>query len=103
VTPWARPGRLPVVADDLGRLHGPTAGRVELPHRMFWQAKRTFDLDRADMLRWMYETVLREARTQAELETWLDGPTLTRLWPELFLPPGVLWVWEPATVTGPIA
>ena len=92
--PWARPGRLPVVATDLGRLCGPTGGRVELPHRLFWQSRRVFDLDRPDVMRWMYEIVLTEARTQAELEAWLDGPTLRRLWAELFLPPGVLQAWE---------
>jgi hypothetical protein len=91
---WARPGRLPIVATDLDRLQGPTSGRVELPHRLFWQNQRIFDLDQRDILRWMYEIVLTEARTQAELEAWLDGPTLRQLWTELFLPPGVLQAWE---------
>ncbi|GAA3383591.1 hypothetical protein [Cryptosporangium minutisporangium] len=92
--PWARPGRLPVVTNDLARLHGPTSGQVELPHRLFWQAHRVFDLDQRDLLRWMYEIVLAEARSQAELEAWLDGRTLQELWGELFLPPGVLHAWE---------
>lgn len=92
--PWARPGRLPVVADDLAALRGPTSGLVELPHRLFWQADRTFDLDRRDILRWMYEIVLTESRTQSELLTWLDAPTLSDLWSELFLTPAVLHAWE---------
>jgi hypothetical protein len=91
---WARPGRLPVVAADLDRLHGPTSGRIDLPHRLFWQQQRTFDLDEPGVLGWVYQTVLAEARTQAELETWLDGPTLTRLWPQLYLPRGVRTAWQ---------
>jgi hypothetical protein len=85
---------MPVVAPDLTRLHGPTSGVVELPHRLFWQADRRFDLDQPDLLRWMYEIVLTESITVAELETWLDRERLTLLWPELFLPAGVLIAWE---------
>ncbi|MEV0132207.1 hypothetical protein AB0H83_27545 [Dactylosporangium sp. NPDC050688] len=42
----------------------------------------------------MYETVLREATHVEELQTWLDGPTLQRLWPDLVLPPQVRQLWE---------
>lgn len=74
--------------------HGPTSGVVELPHRMFWQADRRFNLDDPFMLRWMYEIVLREALTHTELRSWLDAPTLHRLWPQLYLPHRVRRDWE---------
>jgi hypothetical protein len=41
------------------------------------------------VLAWTYETVLREAVSEQELYAWLDGPTLLRLWDELYLPRGV--------------
>ncbi|WP_020521741.1 hypothetical protein [Catelliglobosispora koreensis] len=93
-TGLARPGRTVVVIDDLGELHGPTAGLVELPHRLFWQRSRSVDLGNPALLRWTYETVLREAATLNELRTWLDGPTLITLWPSLFVPRGVRSAWE---------
>jgi hypothetical protein len=90
----SRPGRSAVVAPDLTALRGPTSGIVELPHRLFWQPNRSVDLDHPALLRWMYETVLTEAISVTELTTWLDGPTLVRLWPELFVPKGVRAAWE---------
>ena len=90
----ARPGKRAVVTPDLVGFHGPTSGRVELPHRMFWQANRGFDLDRPFFLQWMYEIVLLEALTFDELRAWLDVPTLHRLWPTLYMPHGVRRDWE---------
>jgi hypothetical protein len=83
-----------VVVDELSTLHGPTSGVVELPNRLFWQPNRTVDLDRPGLLAWMYETVLCEAASVADLQQWLDGPTLLRLWPHIFVPRGVRNVWE---------
>jgi hypothetical protein len=83
------------VAPALDQLTGPTSGSVELPHRLVWQgATRVFDLDQPDLLRWVYEIVLREAVTRDELRAWLDGPTLVREWPNLHLPRGVRQAWE---------
>jgi hypothetical protein len=90
----ARPGRAAVVVADLAELAGPTTGLVTLPNRLFWQPEHRFDLDDEPSLIWMYETVLREAARTAELRTWLDGPTLIRLWPALFVPRGVRAAWE---------
>ena len=91
----ARPGRRALVAADLATLAGPTTGLVELPLRLFWSARdRTFDLDEPGMLAWMYQTVLREATRPDELATYLDGATLTAVWPDLFLPCGVRAAWE---------
>jgi hypothetical protein len=72
-----------VVAADLSQLHGPVSGVVELPHRLHWQPNRRVNIDNPALLRWMYETVLVEAITPVELTTWLHGPTLVRLWPDL--------------------
>ncbi|MEO3777564.1 hypothetical protein ABGB16_12105 [Micromonospora sp. B11E3] len=90
----ARPGRPAVVVSDLHELRGPTGGVVELPHRLFWQPDRHVDLDIPGLLAWMYETVLTEAVRPDELRTWLHGPTLVRLWPQLHLPRGVRRAWE---------
>jgi hypothetical protein len=51
----------------MANFHGPTSGVVELPHRMFWQADRRFNL---------------------------DDPFMLRLWPMLYLPHGVRRDWE---------
>ena len=90
----ARPGRRALVAADLAALAGPTTGPVELPLRLFWYPDRTFDLDAPGMLAWMYQTVLREATRPEDLTAYLDGATLTALWPDLFLPRGVRAAWE---------
>ncbi len=89
----ARPGRTAVVITDLDELRGPTAGVVTLPNRLFWQDHR-FDLDHPSELIWMYENVLRESVRLDELRTWLDGPTLVRVWPQLFVPRAVRTAWE---------
>jgi len=38
--------------------------------------------------------VLREAIQVDEIRDWLDGPTLVRLWSQLYLPRGVRRDWE---------
>jgi hypothetical protein len=90
----ARPGRAAVVAASLADLRGPVTGTAQLSRRLFWNPDRTFDLGDPGMLRWMYENVLREAVSPAELAAYLDGDLLVALWPELFLPAGVRRAWE---------
>jgi hypothetical protein len=91
----ARPGRRPLVAADLAELRGPAEGVVELPLRLFWSAAdRTFDLGDPDMLRSMYEKVLREAARTEELTTYLNGARLIAVWPDLFLPRDLRQAWE---------
>jgi DNA invertase Pin-like site-specific DNA recombinase len=91
----ARPGRRALVIDDLADLRGPAAGPVELPLRLFWSLPdHQFDLDDPDMRLWYYQTVLREASRAEDLTTYLDGDTLIRLWPDLYLPKGVRRAWE---------
>jgi hypothetical protein len=90
----ARPYRPVLVAGTLGELAGPQHGLVELPLRLWWNPRRTFDLDEPTMLAWMYENVLREAVRVDELRSYLHGATLVRIWPELNLPRGVRAAWE---------
>ncbi|GAA0527416.1 hypothetical protein GCM10010172_04900 [Paractinoplanes ferrugineus] len=90
----ARPHRPVLVAGTLTELAGPTRGIVELPLRLWWNPVRTFDLDEPTMLSWMYENVLREAIRVDELRSYLNGPLLVRLWPQLNLPRAVRAAWE---------
>jgi hypothetical protein len=84
-----------VVAASLAALHGPTAGLVELPQRLFWSgAERVFDLSDPDRLLEMYEVVFDAARTEADLAEYLHGETLARVWPDLALAPRVRRAWE---------
>lgn len=91
----SRPGRAALVAADLADLQGPSTGTVELPLRLFWSAPdRRFDLSDPDMLRSMYEKVLREAIRTEDLTTFLNGSTLLAVWRDLFLPRDVRRAWE---------
>jgi hypothetical protein len=90
----SRPGRFAAVVDDLSALRGPTRGVVELPHRLLWRPDRSVDLAQPWQLTAMYEIVLTEAVRVDELCDWLDGPTLVRIWGELYLPRGVRRAWE---------
>lgn len=83
-----------MIIGDLDELHGPTSGVIELPHRLFWQPDRRVNLDNPALLQWMYETVLREAVTTEELRSWLDGPTLVRVWHDLYIPRTIRDIWE---------
>ena len=90
-----RPGRRVLVAADLTDLRGPSDGTAELPLRLFWSAAdRTFDLGDPDMLRSMYEKVLREASRPDELAAYLNAGRLIAVWPDLFLPRDVRQAWE---------
>jgi hypothetical protein len=91
----SRPGRKVLVAADLAGLRGPTEGVAGLPLRLFWSAPdRTFDLSDIDMLRSMYEKVLRDAVRMDELTTYLNGSRLIDVWPDLYLPKDVRQAWE---------
>jgi hypothetical protein len=90
----ARPGRRALVIDDLADLRGPAEGSVELPIRLFWYPNRDFNLEEPGMLRWLYQTVLREASQPDDLSRYLNGDTLVTLWPDLRLPKGIRRAWE---------
>lgn len=83
-----------VVSERLEDLHGPLTGEIVLSRRLDWSGRARYDLDNPRRLASMYETVLREATTAEDLDLWLDGPTLLRLWAGLVLPPQVRQAWE---------
>lgn len=90
----SRPGRGVLVVTSLADLRGPTHGTIELPIWLFWHPDRTFDLDEAGMLPWVYQVVLREASRPEDLTTYLNGDALISVWPDLYLPKGVRRAWE---------
>jgi hypothetical protein len=91
----ARPGRGVLVVRDLAELRGPTTGTVKLPLWLYWSGPSpAFDLGNPDMLRWLYQIVLREAARAEDLTSYLDRDTLIAVWPDLFLPKGVRRAWE---------
>jgi hypothetical protein len=81
------------VADSLDDLHGPTTGVVRLPVWLDWSPRPEYDLDNPRRLERFYEVVLREGTSEAFAQ-YLDGPTLKRLWAELYVPPRVRALWE---------
>ena len=83
-----------VVADDFALLHGPTAGSVTLPRHLDWSGSAVYDLDSPGRIVDLYRTVLIEATKPADLHAFLDQAILTRLWPSLWLPPGLRRAWE---------
>ena len=83
------------VPADLSCLGGPTAGRVTLPHRLYWSGTgglRTLDLADPAERRLLYRIVLTEG-TEADVCTLLDASVLRELWPTLWLSPHVRDAW----------
>jgi hypothetical protein len=83
-----------VVVDDLTRLHGPSSGVVTLPITLNWTPRTRYDLAIETAARSLYQVVLREAHTEAEIETYLNADLLHRLWASLTLPGAVREFWE---------
>jgi hypothetical protein len=82
------------VPASLGELTGPTRGVVELPHRLDWSEQRRYDLTDPAELGLMYERVIRESMTVADLRAYLNGTVLRQVWRRLFLPRQVRALWE---------
>lgn len=83
-----------VVAASLADLRGPISGVVTLDRSLDWSGDSAYDLDDAGDLQVMYQTVLNQAATAEDLYRWLDGDTLVRLWPDLWLPARVRALWQ---------
>lgn len=83
-----------VVVDDLARLHGPRTGEVTLPITLDWTPRRHYDLSNEAARRSLYQVVLREARTEEELEEYLHADLLRHLWASLTLPRPVREFWQ---------
>lgn len=83
-----------VVVDDLARLQGPSDGVVALPLTLNWTPRSHYDLGNEVARRSLYQVVLREALSEAELEENLDAALLRLLWGSLTLPAAVRDAWE---------
>lgn len=83
-----------IVVDDLARMHGPFVGVVTLPITLDWTPRTHYDLSSPAAQRSLYQVVLREARTEAEIEEYLNANLLHRLWSSLTLPRPVREFWE---------
>jgi hypothetical protein len=85
--PWTVP-------DTLEELTGPTHGTVHLPKHLDWSEQGVYDLDNPKHLGVMYERVIRESTTAADLDHYLDAATLVRIWRRMWLPQPVRALWE---------
>jgi hypothetical protein len=83
-----------VVASRLADMRGPVGGTVVLDRWLDWSGDSTYDLDDPADLQLMYQTVLNQAATVDDLCRWLDGETVRRLWPHLWLPARLRALWQ---------
>lgn len=83
-----------VVPVSLADLRGPTSGVVTLDRWLDWSGDSTYDLDDTGDLQVMYQTVLNQAASVEDLCRWLNGDTLCRLWPSLWLPTRLRALWQ---------
>jgi hypothetical protein len=67
---------------------------VTLDRWLDWSSDSSYDLDDLGDLQLMYQTVLNQATTVQDLRRWLDGDTLRRLWPDLWLPARLRALWQ---------
>jgi hypothetical protein len=80
-----------VSLEDLCR---PTGGVIRLDPSLDWSGDPSYDLDDERDLAVMYQTVLNEASSAAQLNRWLAAETLRQLWPTLWLPTALRAAWE---------
>jgi hypothetical protein len=86
--------RYPDPPSRLADLTGPTEGLIELPITIDWGPKRVYDMGREAERRIVYERVLREAATPAEVARYVNGAVLAAEWSQLFLPLRIRQAWE---------
>lgn len=82
-----------MVTESLQNLRGPTRRAVRLDRSLDRSNNPSYDLDHDADLALMYQTVLREAVSTSQLHRWLDGDTLRRVWPTLWLPSALRATW----------
>lgn len=83
-----------LVAPCLSALRGPLIGRLQLPLRLDASARHVYAFPDEQWRELAYRTVLLEAGTVTDLEQWLDGRELMRLWQQLYLPRVVRAAWQ---------
>jgi hypothetical protein len=86
--------RIYALPESLDELVGPSSGAVTLPRHIDWGPHYEYDLaDEADLLL-MYERVIREAQSPADLQSHLHAALLRRHWTDLFLPAPARAAWQ---------
>jgi hypothetical protein len=86
--------RIYALPKSLDELVGPTSGAPTLLRHIDWGPAYEYDLsDGADLLL-MYERVIREAQTTADLYSHLNTDLLHEHWAELFLPAPARAAWQ---------
>ena len=86
--------RVYALPESLDELVGPISGTVTLPRHIDWGPPYAYDLaDEADLLL-MYERVIREAQSPADLQSHLNAGLLRRHWSDLFLPAPARVAWQ---------
>ncbi|WP_427889359.1 hypothetical protein ACQHIV_39015 [Kribbella sp. GL6] len=75
-----------VVPASLELFQGPSVGVIELPTRLDWTSNNRYDLADLDEAIGLYNRVISEASTEADLIEYLNRDVLLALWPRLRLP-----------------
>ena len=84
--------RLPSSLEDLS---GPATGTVVLPLQVAWSGRRAYDVSDERQRLMLYALLLAEAQRE-DLERFLHGESLVRMWPRLgrLLGPHARRAWE---------
>jgi hypothetical protein len=86
--------RIYALPESLDESVGPTSGTVTLPRHIDWGPRYEYDLaDEADLFL-MYERVIREAQSTADLSAYLSTDLLRRHWTGQFLPTPARAAWQ---------
>ncbi|GCB43189.1 hypothetical protein [Streptomyces sp. NL15-2K] len=86
--------RIYALPESLDELVGLASGAVTLSRHIDWGPRYEYDLaDDADLLL-MYERVIREAQSAADLRAHLNASLLRRHWTDLFLPAPAHAAWQ---------
>lgn len=79
---------------SLDALEGPSSGRIELPHDVFWApGGGELSLDSDDTLAQAYQALLSEG-DEAQITHLVNKENIIRIWPNLNLPIRVARDWE---------
>ena len=82
------------IVDDLSSLRGPTDSVVHLPISLDWGPNPVYDLSKDSEIRALYQRVLNESISVAQLEMFLNKEILVDLWPNLWPDREVKKLWE---------
>jgi hypothetical protein len=84
-----------IIPASLEELHGPSAGVVEVPSRLYWSAgSRRFDVSDADQAAALYDAVLDAASSPGDLTEYINPGLLVTAWPVLGMSRAKRDAWE---------